>query len=346
MKVAYGFPYHDAPARPDFLVGENLADLAVLVEQSGFAAAWLTDHPAPAQAWRETGGHDALDPFVGLAVVAAATSTLRLLTYLTIVPYRNPFLLAKAVATLDVLSGGRVELGMGAGYMKTEFRALGVDFDVRNTLFEQSLDAMKPRVDGRAGDVRGSRSLGPSSHVVSATGAAAPPSSVVRRKQPTHAAPRGGAPRRMDAPAESALHGAASSFTGPRVTGRPGHLVGPPPWLRRGHRSHRPDRRHVLAPACARTSGDATPRQNGEQGPGAGGQLGRRQRGGNDDRAGAHVREALSRTRSTTSGRTLTHRLGPPKFEGYSAWAVGTVGDRGTVKSMYQIPATVAGGVR
>ena len=142
MKVAYGFPYHDAPARPDFLVGENLADLAVLVEQSGFDAAWLTDHPAPAQAWRETGGHDALDPFVGLAVVAAATSTLRLLTYLTIVPYRNPFLLAKAVATLDVLSGGRVELGMGAGYMKTEFRALGVDFDVRNVLFEQSLDAM------------------------------------------------------------------------------------------------------------------------------------------------------------------------------------------------------------
>ena len=143
MKVAYGFPYHDAPARPDFLVGENLADLAVLVEQSGFAAAWLTDHPAPAQAWRETGGHDALDPFVGLSLVAAATSTLRLLTYLTIVPYRNPFLLAKSVASLDVISGGRVELGMGAGYMKTEFRALGVDFDVRNALFDQSLEIMK-----------------------------------------------------------------------------------------------------------------------------------------------------------------------------------------------------------
>jgi probable F420-dependent oxidoreductase len=143
VKVAYGFPYHDAPARPDFLVGENLADLAVLVEQSGFAAAWLTDHPAPAQAWRETGGHDALDPFVGLSLVAAATSTLRLLTYLTIVPYRNPFLLAKSVASLDVISGGRVELGMGAGYMKTEFRALGVDFDVRNALFDQSLEIMK-----------------------------------------------------------------------------------------------------------------------------------------------------------------------------------------------------------
>jgi len=143
VKVAYGFPYHDAPALSDFLVGENLAGLAALVEESGFAAAWLTEHPAPAQAWRESGGHDALDPFVGLAVVAAATSTLRLLTYLTVVPYRNPFLLAKSVATLDALSAGRVELGMGAGYMKTEFGALGVDFDVRNTLFDQSLEAMK-----------------------------------------------------------------------------------------------------------------------------------------------------------------------------------------------------------
>jgi probable F420-dependent oxidoreductase len=143
VKVAYGFPFHDAPPHPDLLVGSNLSELAVLVEECGFAAAWLTEHPVPGQAWRESGGHDALDPFVGLGLVAAATSTLRLLTYLAVVPYRNPFLLAKAVATLDVLSGGRVELGMGAGYMKSEFHALGVDFDERNVLFDQSLEVMK-----------------------------------------------------------------------------------------------------------------------------------------------------------------------------------------------------------
>jgi probable F420-dependent oxidoreductase len=143
VKVAYGFPFHDAPPHPDFLVGKNLSDLSVLVEQAGFAAAWLTEHPVPGQAWRESGGHDALDPFVGLGLVAAATSTLRLLTYLAVVPYRNPFLLAKSVATLDVLSGGRVELGMGAGYMKSEFHALGVDFDGRNARFDQSLEVMK-----------------------------------------------------------------------------------------------------------------------------------------------------------------------------------------------------------
>jgi probable F420-dependent oxidoreductase len=143
MKVAYGFPFHEAPPSPDLLDAKNLIDLALQVEEAGFAAAWLTEHPAPPAAWRESGGHDALDPFVGLGLVAAATSTLRLLTYLTVVPYRNPFLLAKAVATLDVLSGGRVELGMGAGYLKSEFRALGVDFDARNVLFDQSLEVMK-----------------------------------------------------------------------------------------------------------------------------------------------------------------------------------------------------------
>ena len=143
VKVAYGFPFHTAPPPPDLLDGQNLTALARLVEECGFAAAWLTEHPVPGQSWRDSGGHDALDPFVGLGLVAAATSTLRLLTYLAVVPYRNPFLLAKSVATLDALSDGRVELGMGAGYMKSEFHALGVDFDERNTRFDQSLEAMK-----------------------------------------------------------------------------------------------------------------------------------------------------------------------------------------------------------
>lgn len=143
MRVAYGFPFHEAPPSPELLDGGTLADLAELVEQAGFWSAWLTEHPAPAQSWREAGGHDALDPFVALAHVGARTTTLRLMTYLTVVPYRNPFLLAKTVATLDVLSGGRVELGLGAGYLKTEFKALGADFDQRNVHIDEALDVLK-----------------------------------------------------------------------------------------------------------------------------------------------------------------------------------------------------------
>ena len=143
MKVAYGYPLLSAPPAPAMLEGATLAGVAATAELAGFAALALTDHPAPLDRWRHSGGHDAVDPFVGLAFAAAATTTLRLLTYLIVLPYRNPFLLAKSVASLDVLSGGRVELGLGAGYQRAEFGALGVDFEERNALFDESLDVLK-----------------------------------------------------------------------------------------------------------------------------------------------------------------------------------------------------------
>lgn len=67
---------------------------------------------------------------------------MRLLTYLAVAPYRNPFLLAKAAASLDKISGGRFTLGIGTGYQKSEFHALGVDFDERNALFDEALDVL------------------------------------------------------------------------------------------------------------------------------------------------------------------------------------------------------------
>jgi probable F420-dependent oxidoreductase len=70
------------------------------------------------------------------------TERLRLLTFLAVVPYRNPFLLAKAAATVDKLSNGRFVLGVGTGYQKAEFHALGVDFDERNALFDEALEAL------------------------------------------------------------------------------------------------------------------------------------------------------------------------------------------------------------
>ena len=143
MKLVYGLPLHSCPPWPDFTDGGVLLDLGRQAEARGCAGVFLTEHPAPSQAWRESGGHDALDPFVALGAVSAVTERLRLFTYLTVVPYRNPFLLAKTVATLDRISGGRLELGTGTGYQKGEFAALGVDFDERNELFDESLEVMK-----------------------------------------------------------------------------------------------------------------------------------------------------------------------------------------------------------
>ena len=108
----------------------------------------LTEHPIPGANWLAHGGHQTLDPFVGLAFAAAVTERIRLLTHLSVVPYRNPFLLAKSAATLDRCSKGRFILGIGTGYHKTEFFALGVDFDERNALFDEALEVLPTSVVG------------------------------------------------------------------------------------------------------------------------------------------------------------------------------------------------------
>jgi probable F420-dependent oxidoreductase len=119
-----------------------LAEVARATEQAGFHGMSLTEHPAPGVRWLQAGGHQTLDPLVGLGFIAAATTRLRLLTHLVVGPYHNPLLLAKAAATVDKLSGGRLTLGLGVGYLKTEFFALGVDFDERNALFDEMLEVL------------------------------------------------------------------------------------------------------------------------------------------------------------------------------------------------------------
>lgn len=121
----------------------NMKRFAVAAEAAGVGAIALTDHPAPSRKWLDAGGHDTLDPFAGLSFFAAVTDTIRLMTYLTVVPYRNPFVLAKAMTTLDVLSGGRATFTLGTGYLRSEFLALGVDMDARNELFDESMEVVR-----------------------------------------------------------------------------------------------------------------------------------------------------------------------------------------------------------
>lgn len=126
----------------DLLDSGPVGDLARAAEKAGFFAFSLTEHPIPSARWLDTGGHQTIDPLVGLAFAASATTSIRLLTYLSVLPYRNPFVLAKAAATLDRLSGGRLILGAGTGYQKAEFHALGVDMSERNALFDEALDVL------------------------------------------------------------------------------------------------------------------------------------------------------------------------------------------------------------
>ncbi len=130
MKISLGLPTQRVDRPEEFGTGSAVAEMARAAETAGFDAVYVTEHPVPGTAWMRTGGHHAFDPFVALAFAAAATERLRVQTHLCVLPYRNPFLTAKAAASLDALSGGRLILGVGTGYLEVEFEALGVDFDV------------------------------------------------------------------------------------------------------------------------------------------------------------------------------------------------------------------------
>ncbi|MFI5662771.1 LLM class F420-dependent oxidoreductase [Streptomyces sp. NPDC051684] len=141
MRFLFHYPEAHGPDA-DMLDAGPLTEVARAAEQFGFSGLSFSEHPAPGARWLNHGGHQTLDPFVALSHAAAVTSRLRLLTYLAVAPYRNPLLLAKQAATLDRLSGGRLVLGLGAGYLKGEFHALGVDFEERNALFDEVLDVL------------------------------------------------------------------------------------------------------------------------------------------------------------------------------------------------------------
>ncbi len=83
------------------------------------------------------------DPLIWLTWVAAATTRLRFMTAVMILPQRNPLVLAKEVATLDYLSGGRIELGIGVGWLKEEFEALGIPFERRGKRADEYVAAMR-----------------------------------------------------------------------------------------------------------------------------------------------------------------------------------------------------------
>jgi probable F420-dependent oxidoreductase len=137
-----------------------IAEAVRAAEAAGFDSVWAGEHivlpdprvrPSPLPP-----GTPILDSLLALSWAAAHTATIRLATGIVILPQRNPLVLAKQVATLDVLSGGRVMLGVGAGYLEPEFRAVGASLADRGAITDEYLDAMQallydehPRHDGR-----------------------------------------------------------------------------------------------------------------------------------------------------------------------------------------------------
>ena len=118
---------------------ETILDCARAAEAAGLDDLWVADHIAIPPDDAEGSGGRYLDPLATLAFLAAATSRIGLGTGVLILPYRPPLPTAKVIATVQELSGGRLRLGVGVGWMKPEFRALGVDPRRRGAITDETL---------------------------------------------------------------------------------------------------------------------------------------------------------------------------------------------------------------
>ncbi|WP_330256184.1 LLM class F420-dependent oxidoreductase [Nocardia sp. NBC_00565] len=143
MRFNLIFPMRAVKHYTRWIGDSSLGEVARLVEDAGFDGIAMSEHPYPDKEWLSTGGHHAFDPFVALSMAAQATSRIRLITYVMVAGYRSPYLGAKAAASLDLLSGGRFTLGIAAGYLKSEFDALGADFTRRGKLLDEAIAAMR-----------------------------------------------------------------------------------------------------------------------------------------------------------------------------------------------------------
>ena len=144
--------------------------VAQAAEAAGFESVWAGEHvvlpdpQAPPSPLPPT--YPMLDPNISFAFLASQTRTIRMGTGIIILPQRNPLVLAKEMASLDVLSGGRLIFGVGIGYLEPEFDALGAPFDNKGPRTLEYVEAMRaiwsqdePAYDGRYAAFRGVKAL-------------------------------------------------------------------------------------------------------------------------------------------------------------------------------------------
>src|SRR5215813_13211957 len=150
--MKFGLMY--ANAGP-FAYAEGLTHLATTAERVGVESIWAVEHVVIPVGYQSTYPYDPSgkipapeqlpmpDPLISLSYAAAVTKRLRLATGILILPQRHPIYVAKEVASLDVLSGGRVILGIGVGWLKEEFDALGIPFAERAARTAEAVRAMR-----------------------------------------------------------------------------------------------------------------------------------------------------------------------------------------------------------
>ena len=150
MQVGVSLPNFSKPAEPSTLV-----EVAQAAEQLGFDSIWTTDHVIMPKGSEEPYGH-IYELLTTLAYLAPLTERVRLGTSVLVFPPRNPILIAKETATLDALSGGRLILGVGAGWNRQEFEWLGSDFANRGERLDEYIAVLRelwnsedPRFEGR-----------------------------------------------------------------------------------------------------------------------------------------------------------------------------------------------------
>ena len=142
MRFSCSLPL-DESTPGEFQTLDAIAEMVRAIDRAGLDGTFVTDHPAPSGRWLAGGGHATLDPFVALTVAATASPRIQLQTHVLILAYRNPFVVAKAAASLDALSGGRLILGIGTGYLKPEYAAVGVSFEDRGAITDESVHILR-----------------------------------------------------------------------------------------------------------------------------------------------------------------------------------------------------------
>ncbi len=138
MKLGLHLPQVGAAATP-----EHLAQVARRAEDEGFSSLWVSDHIIVPVTGTPLPSVEMIEPVTTLAYVAAVTKTIRLATSVLVVPYRNPFHLAKELATLDRLCQGRLIVGLASGWLEQEFRVLGADWERRGQYTDEAIRLMR-----------------------------------------------------------------------------------------------------------------------------------------------------------------------------------------------------------